>query len=85
MKNAHRKFLSAATLAGITLLAGCGNANTITFWNPLTGDDGAYMDALVAEYNETDPEFPVESVITADMYTKIYTVMNSGKDIPVLP
>lgn len=37
MKNAHRKFLSAATLAGITLLAGCGNANTITFWNPLTG------------------------------------------------
>ena len=45
MKNAHRKFLSAATLAGITLLAGCGNANTITFWNPLTGDDGAYMDA----------------------------------------
>ena len=84
MKNAHRKFLSAATLAGITLLAGCGNANTITFWNPLTGDDGAYMDALVAEYNETDPEFPVESVITADMYTKIYTVMNSGKDIPDL-
>jgi len=82
MKNNYKKFLSAAALASITLLAGCGNANTITFWNPLTGDDGAFMDALVADYNETDPEFPVESVITADMYTKIYTVMNSGKDVP---
>nr|WP_090892091.1 extracellular solute-binding protein [Evansella caseinilytica] len=68
------------------MLAGCssGNENTITFWTPLTGDDGAYMDELVKQYNETDPEFEVKHIITSDMYTKLYTVMNSGNDIPDL-
>ncbi|MCM3513283.1 MULTISPECIES: extracellular solute-binding protein [Carnobacterium] len=73
-------------IAGLVLvsLSGCGNPNTITFWNPLTGDDGAYMDNMVEAYNETDPEFPVESVISPDMYTKVYTVMNSGEGVPDL-
>lgn len=79
-----KKLMFSSLLASASLLSACGNANTITFWNPLTGDDGAYMDAMVQEYNDTDPEFPVESVITADMYTKIYTVMNTGKDVPDL-
>lgn len=83
-KNWKKMCLGGMGLVSAALLAGCGNPNTITFWNPLTGDDGAYMDAMVAEYNETDPEFPVESVITADMYTKIYTVMNTGEDVPDL-
>lgn len=67
-------------------LAGCssGDKNTITFWTPLTGDDGAYMDQLVKDYNATNPEFKVKHVITADMYTKISTVLNSGKGIPDL-
>ncbi|UUX35390.1 extracellular solute-binding protein [Fundicoccus culcitae] len=84
MRKTRKGYLTALLLANTTLLSACGNANTITFWNPLTGDDGAYMEALVESYNETDPEFPVESVITSDMYTKIYTVMNTGKDIPDL-
>lgn len=73
-------------LLGATLLAGCGgeDKNTITFWTPLTGDDGAYMDQLVKDYNATDPEFKVKHVITADMYTKISTVLNSGKGVPDL-
>ncbi len=83
-KNWKKMCLGGMGLVSAALLAGCGNPNTITFWNPLTGDDGAYMDAMVAEYNETDPEFPVESVITADMYTKVYTVMNTGEDVPDL-
>lgn len=69
------------------LLTGCGSKedkNTIVFWNPLTGDDGAFMDNMVKEYNATDPEYKVKSVVTSDMYTKIYTVMNSGKDVPDL-
>lgn len=73
--------------AALLLFTGCGkkeDPNTIVFWNPLTGDDGAYMDNMVKEYNKTDPEFPVKAVITSDMYTKIYTVMNSKKDIPDL-
>lgn len=83
-KNWKKMCLGGMGLVSAALLAGCGNPNTITFWNPLTGDDGAYMDSMVAEYNETDPEFPVESVITADMYTKVYTVMNTGEDVPDL-
>lgn len=70
-----------------TMLAACGGGddkNTITFWTPLTGDDGAYMDQLVKDYNATNPEIKVKHVITADMYTKISTVMNSGKGVPDL-
>ncbi|WP_414859259.1 extracellular solute-binding protein [Paenibacillus haidiansis] len=69
------------------MLSACSNGedkNTITFWTPLTGDDGAYMDQIVKSYNETNPEFKVKHVVTADMYTKISTVLNSGKGIPDL-
>ena len=79
--------LSTVALFASLTLAGCGekeDPNTIVFWNPLTGDDGAYMDNMVKEYNATEPEYPVKSVITSDMYTKIYTVMSSKKDVPDL-
>lgn len=68
------------------LLAGCGgnDEKTITFWTPLTGDDGAYMDQIVKAYNETNPEIKVKHVVTSDMYTKVSTVLNSGKGIPDL-
>ncbi|KGA98499.1 ABC transporter substrate-binding protein [Alkalihalobacillus alcalophilus ATCC 27647 = CGMCC 1.3604] len=68
------------------LLVGCGGNDefTIEFWTPLTGDDGANMDQIVKEYNETEPEYKVNHVITSDMYTKMYTVLNSGRGIPDL-
>lgn len=68
------------------ILAGCGNKDekTITFWTPLTGDDGAYMDQIVKDYNATEPEIKVKHVITSDMYTKLSTVLNSGKGVPDL-
>ncbi|SDX67736.1 extracellular solute-binding protein [Paenibacillus sp. PDC88] len=70
----------------VIVLAGCSSddKNTITFWTPLTGEDGAYMDQLVKEYNATEPEMKVKHVITSDMYTKLSTVINSGKGIPDL-
>ncbi|EGG36768.1 MULTISPECIES: extracellular solute-binding protein [Paenibacillus] len=73
-------------LLAVAVLGGCGNGdkNTITFWTPLTGDDGAYMDQLVKDYNATNPEYKVKHVITSDMYTKISTVLNSGKGVPDL-
>lgn len=74
-------------LLSVTVLSGCSSGSdkkTITFWTPLTGDDGAYMDQLVKDYNATNPEFKVKHVITADMYTKISTVLNSGKGVPDL-
>ncbi|WP_018886129.1 extracellular solute-binding protein [Paenibacillus massiliensis] len=78
--------LLAFMLLTATLLAGCGGTdkNTITFWTPLTGDDGAYMDQLVKDYNATNPEIKIKHVITADMYTKVSTVLNSGKGVPDL-
>lgn len=77
--------LVMSALLMTVLLAGCGeDENTIQFWTPLTGEDGAYMDQLVEEYNETDPEFPVSHVITSDLYTQIYTVLQSGSGIPDL-
>ena len=79
--------LSIVAFATILVFSGCGkkeDPNTIVFWNPLTGDDGAYMDNMVKAYNKTEPEFPVKSVVTSDMYTKIYTVLNSKKDVPDL-
>nr|WP_203457171.1 extracellular solute-binding protein [Paenibacillus tepidiphilus] len=77
----------ASVLLLSTVLTGCGgddNTKTITFWTPLTGDDGAYMDQLVKDYNATNPEIKVKHVITADMYTKISTVLSSGKGVPDL-
>ncbi|MFK0526277.1 extracellular solute-binding protein [Paenibacillus illinoisensis] len=70
----------------VTVLSGCSSddKNTITFWTPLTGEDGAYMDQLVKEYNATEPEIKVKHVITSDMYTKLSTVINSGKGVPDL-
>ncbi|MFS0873894.1 extracellular solute-binding protein [Paenibacillus xylanilyticus] len=70
----------------VTVLSGCSSddKNTITFWTPLTGEDGAYMDQLVKEYNATEPEIKLKHVITSDMYTKLSTVINSGKGIPDL-
>lgn len=78
--------LLAFILLTATVLAGCGGSdkNTITFWTPLTGEDGAYMDQLVKDYNATNPEIKVKHVITSDMYTKVSTVLNSGKGVPDL-
>lgn len=77
--------LSILSILVILLVSGCGSdKNTIEFWTPLTGDDGAYMDELVKAYNETEPDIEVKHVITSDMYTKMYTVLNSEKGIPDL-
>lgn len=58
----------------------------ITFWNPFVGTDGENLKKLVDDYNNTDPEYKVKnlSLKEADMYAKIPTVVNSGKDIPDL-
>ncbi|GIN56054.1 sugar ABC transporter substrate-binding protein [Lederbergia ruris] len=83
-----RKSILSMLLAVVVILlvAGCSNddKNTITFWTPLTGDDGAYMDEIVKKYNATNPEIKVKHVITSDMYTKLSTVLNSGKGVPDL-
>lgn len=83
MKNGKKWLLGAAALL-LGVLSGCGNKNKITMWTPLTGEDGGVMDQMVEEYNDTDPEFPVEHVVSPDLYTQIYTVMSTGEGTPDL-
>ncbi|CAM4474319.1 extracellular solute-binding protein [Paenibacillus tarimensis] len=76
----------ALVFLAVAVLSGCSgeDKNTITFWTPLTGEDGAYMNQLVENYNATNPEFKVKHIVTADMYTKLSTVLNTGKGVPDL-
>lgn len=84
-----------ATIGISFTLAACGNSSSskkasnskeITFWNVFVGADGKNMQKLIADYNKTNPEYKVKNVSMkeADMYTKIPTVVNSGKNIPDL-
>jgi multiple sugar transport system substrate-binding protein len=95
-----KKLLGVALLAGISVavMSGCGgsssssgssssgSSNEIVFWNPFVGADGENMKAMVDAYNKTNPDFKIKNVSLkeGDMYTKIPTVVNSGKNIPDL-
>ncbi|WP_461219369.1 extracellular solute-binding protein [Lapidilactobacillus salsurivasis] len=81
--------------SSILVLGACGKSSggsgssekkEITFWNPFTGPDGKNMQAMVNEYNKTNPEYKIKNISMkeGDMYTKIPTVVNSGKNIPDL-
>lgn len=88
MKKTTKKMLITATVVGCLAgcISGCGKEEKILLWHPLGGLDGEYFEKMVTAYNETDPEIPIESVVQADMYTKIYTLMNSKakEEIPDL-
>jgi multiple sugar transport system substrate-binding protein len=76
----------------VMALSGCSSSssgsakNEILYWNPFTGPDGENMKQMVNDYNKTNPEFKIKNVsmIADDLYTKIPTVVNSGKGIPDL-
>lgn len=86
-----------STLTITSLFAGCGKGgssttsasaskNEIVLWTPLTGPDGDTMTSMIADYNKTNPKYKVKHVpIEAnDMYTKIPSVVSSGKNVPDL-
>lgn len=91
---AHK--LIAFTMIALSVfgLTACGKSSsssnaeskTITFWNPMTGADLKNVQAMVNEYNKTNPKYKVKNVSMkeSDMYTKIPTVVNSHKNIPDL-
>lgn len=91
LKKIVKTFLIASACLGV--LAGCGStseggdkssSNEIVFWNPFTGADNSNLKKMIDEYNKTNPEFKVKNVSLkeGDMYTKIPTIVNSGKNIP---
>ncbi len=86
-KTITKLFCTAAVMA-LTVFGttGCGDAKEIEFWNLCTGPDGENMVALIDGFNETNPAYKVKNVTMegGDLYTKIPTVVNSGKGIPDL-
>ena len=77
-----RSFGSCGRPAG-----GCGAASsedkTIYFWNNLVGDDGPAMQRIVKEYNrQSDYKVVFQPMNGNDLTTKIYSVMQTGKNIP---
>lgn len=92
-----KKLISMTLVAGACFVAltACGgsgggsssaSSKEITFWNPFTGADSSNLKALIDEYNKTNPEYKIKNVSLkeTDMYAKIPTVVNSGKNIPDL-
>ena len=86
-----RLLLSLAAICGMVVsTAGCGggdqSAKEIYFWNGLTGDDGPAMQKIIKAFNAQSPEYKVvfQPMNGGDLTTKIYSVMQTGKNIPDL-
>lgn len=83
-----RALIAAIAAIGITLgLAACSQTQkTMNFWSGLTGDDGPAMMRIINAYNATNPEYKVifQPMSSNDLLTKIYSVMQTGKNIPDL-
>lgn len=85
--------ITALSLSCLSIFTACGNGSNsssksdskeIVFWNPFVGPAGNNFKQMVKEYNETNPDYKVKFIALKekDMYTKIPTVVNSGKNIP---
>lgn len=87
VKNGMVLTLAAVMATGMTApVAVSAEGDEIEFWNFFTGPDGENMQALIDGFNSTDPAFRIKNVTmnSGDLYTKIPTVVNSGKGIPDL-
>lgn len=58
----------------------------IVFWSVFTGPDGENMNRMIDAYNKSNPKMKVKHrpIAADEMYQKIPTVVNSGKDVPDL-
>jgi multiple sugar transport system substrate-binding protein len=83
-------FSIGAVLGLVLTVGGCGSSTaasgTISFWNGLVGDDGPAMQRIIREYNATNPQYKVvfQPMNGNDLTTKIYSVMQTGQNIPDL-
>lgn len=88
MKNSMVLTMAAVIVAGaaVPMTSVKAEGDEIEFWNFFTGPDGQNMQALIDGFNSTEPAFRVKNVTmnSGDLYTKIPTVVNSGKGIPDL-
>lgn len=78
-----------AALGMVVSTSACGGAQSqkvLYFWNGLTGDDGPAMQRIIKAYNDRNPEYKVvfQPMNGGDLTTKIYSVMQTGRNIPDL-
>lgn len=83
------RLTAALTTVGLLAgLSGCGEGDdkTLHFWNAMTGNDGVAMQQIVKDYNATNPEYKVvfQPMQGGDVTTKLYSVEQTGKNIPDL-
>ncbi|MBN8882028.1 MAG: extracellular solute-binding protein [Salana multivorans] len=89
MRTARILAVVGATAVAAASLAACSSGpkdGDVTFWSPLTGDDGAFMKTLVEDFNgETDGcKVDFQPIPAGDLYTKIYSVAKSNESKPQL-
>lgn len=88
--NKKLKGILCAVLTTVTVLSGLTGCKSgpkeIVFWTPFTGPDGENMTRMVEAYNKTNPKIKVKhtTIEAGDMYTKIPSVVSSGKEVPDL-
>jgi multiple sugar transport system substrate-binding protein len=73
----------AASAAVLALFSASANAATVEFWSPFTGPDGATIEAMIAEFNETrgaevDASVNLLIVPWEQYYTKLTVSLASG-------
>lgn len=61
-----------------------GKKGTLEFWTVFTGADGSSMQAMVDEYNATNPDYTVNhrAMEANDLYLKLPLAIQSGQDVP---
>lgn len=80
-----RKTIGMMLAAAVMSAGMCAGAKEeIVLWTPFTGSDGEILQNLVDEFNAEDPAYEIKNLAMAsdDMYTKLPTVIASGKNVP---
>ena len=81
MKKVFALVLSLALV--LTAVSALAETN-VNFWTVFTGDDGATLQSLVNEFNDTHPDIKVNHtpIAAADLYTKLPLAVQTGSEVP---
>ena len=73
--------LLAILFSGFSMAALADEPVKIVFWSHFGGEDGAYMDTMLQQFSEANPDIQVENlkVINEDYYTKLKAGITSGQ------
>jgi len=93
------KLLSFIIIIFSIVLIGCGTGDSeegaangerdegnVVIWSGVTGPDGDLIQENINEYNETDPDYPVELIAMEQgtLDNRLVTAVRSGEEVPDL-